>query len=226
MCCGTAKGQRLNLPFFRLFPKLAAGQITCRRLPSNADQPNFSWWAWSRPNKLKSRVHLGQPLQLHGCTAIIAGRRKVLALEPAPCPQSCLPLLLHIKMGSCFSTNKAFQGEGRTLNEPAQPAAASASNPTSAPGGGGRRLGGASATSAAPPSGAATSDAEREARAKAAERRMNQQAAKGTPGQGKLSKQLQTQKQANPHSLADQDDQPERVVVSRQTFQYDTHPPS
>lgn len=43
---------------------------------------------------------------------------------------------------------------------------------------------------------------------------MNQQAAKGTPGQGKLSKQLQTQKQANPHSLADRDDQPERVVVS------------
>ncbi|GAK66968.1 uncharacterized protein PAN0_015c5193 [Moesziomyces antarcticus] len=114
-------------------------------------------------------------------------------------------------MGSCFSTNKTFQGEGRTLNEPRRPAAVTASS-TSAPGGGGRRLGGASATSAAPPTGAATTDAEREARAKAAERRMNQQAAKGTPGQGKLSKQLQTQKQANPHSLADRDDQPERVV--------------
>ncbi|ETS61474.1 hypothetical protein PaG_04512 [Moesziomyces aphidis] len=125
-------------------------------------------------------------------------------------------------MGSCFSTNKTFQGEGRTLNEPARPAAVSASNPTSAPGGGGGRLGGASATSAAPSSGAATSDAEREARAKAAERRMNQQAAKGTPGQGKLSKQLQTQKQANPHSLADQDDQPERVVPYRSCLRLST----
>nr|CDI55720.1 putative protein [Melanopsichium pennsylvanicum 4] len=122
-------------------------------------------------------------------------------------------------MGSCLSTNKTFQGEGRTLND-SSPArtAQSHSNPTAS--NPGRKLGGS-----APPAstatalntnggGDSTSDADRETRARAAERRMSQQATKGLPsGQGKLSKQLEQQKHANPHELPDANkDAVQRVV--------------
>lgn len=43
---------------------------------------------------------------------------------------------------------------------------------------------------------------------------MSQQASKGTPASGKLSKQLEQQKNTNPHALAKEQDGPSRVVVS------------
>ena len=43
---------------------------------------------------------------------------------------------------------------------------------------------------------------------------MSQQAAKGTPAHGKLSKQLEQQKNAPAHTLPDDQDAPSRVVVS------------
>src|SRR5690348_3360732 len=96
-------------------------------------------------------------------------------------------------MGSCFSSNK-FEGEGRTLGSaPATPAPAQPSTS-------GQRLGGSApprstqAATSSSSSAPGTSDADREARAKAAEKRMSQLAAKGTPSQGKLSKQLEQQK--------------------------------
>lgn len=125
-------------------------------------------------------------------------------------------LTQYIRMGSCFSTSKTFSGEGRTLNEPS-----TSSQPHNKDSGnsGGRRLGGdpsqppSAVIAAASSSPGTTTDADREARAKAAERRMNQQAAKGAPASGKLSKQLEQQKATNPHNLGDQNE-PERVVVS------------
>lgn len=116
-------------------------------------------------------------------------------------------------MGSCFSSNK-FQGEGHTLgSSSAAPAAAQPAQST-----GGQRLGGAAPASASQPgtnsaSAGGASSTDREARARAAERRMSQQATKGTPSQGKLSKQLEEQKTTN--ALASgKDTEPERVVVS------------
>ncbi|SJX65287.1 uncharacterized protein SRS1_16110 [Sporisorium reilianum f. sp. reilianum] len=105
-------------------------------------------------------------------------------------------------MGSCLSTNKHFQGEGRTLNDPAPSTAAAAARPSA-----GQRLGGGTSSSGT----GSTSAADREARAKAAEQRMSQQAVKGNPNHGKLSQKLDQQKQSNPLHEADKHRQPERV---------------
>ncbi|KAF6767056.1 hypothetical protein PSEUBRA_002202 [Kalmanozyma brasiliensis GHG001] len=113
-------------------------------------------------------------------------------------------------MGSCMSTTKTFQGEGRTLNEPPSTRPA-----TAVDAGAGRRLGSSSSTaptsSHAPPA-SSTSDADREARARAAEQRMKQQAAKGAPTQGKLSRQLQEQQATNPLDPKNRQEEPQRVV--------------
>ncbi|CDU23480.1 uncharacterized protein SPSC_02109 [Sporisorium scitamineum] len=114
-------------------------------------------------------------------------------------------------MGSCLSTTKTFQGEGQTLNEPPPSTGTAATKPS-----GGQRLDGGTNTTSHPiatEAGGAgsTSAADREVRARAAEQRMSQQAAKGNPNQGKLSQQLNQQKQTNP--LQESDRQPERVVV-------------
>ncbi|KAJ1572746.1 hypothetical protein NDA12_001503 [Ustilago hordei] len=113
-------------------------------------------------------------------------------------------------MGSCFSTTNTFQGEGRTPNEPSP---ATAASKATAKADTGTRLGGAAPSSSQAATGTAgTSTTDREARAKAAERRMSQQASKGTPASGKLSKQLEQQKNTNPHALAKEQDGPSRVV--------------
>lgn len=124
-------------------------------------------------------------------------------------------------MGSCFSSSKTFRGQGRTLNEASSPAAPAAPAAPVDGDNGGRRLGGAAtagpAHSSAQPGdriASGASQAEREARAKAAEQRMSKQAAKGTPAHGKLSKQLEQQRNTN--ALLEQHDnsEPQRVVVS------------
>lgn len=112
-------------------------------------------------------------------------------------------------MGSCLSTSKTFQGEGRTLKEPSPSTASAAPKPSA-----GHRLGGTSHPTETGSAGGSTSAADREARARAAEQRMSQQAAKGNPNAGKLSQKLESQKQSNPLQEESAERQPERVVVS------------
>lgn len=118
-------------------------------------------------------------------------------------------------MGSCLSKTK-FQGEGRTLNEASSAAWSAATTQ-------GQRLGSAGGPTTQPmpsPSvlGSSTPATDREARAQAAERRINAQAAKGTPTHGKLSQQLMHNKSAHP--LTQNQDEPHRVIVSLQTPHY------
>ncbi|PWZ01785.1 hypothetical protein BCV70DRAFT_235478 [Testicularia cyperi] len=119
-------------------------------------------------------------------------------------------------MGSCLSSTK-FKGQGHTLGSGASTtpsnattAAAPAAIPSGAAKSQGNRLGGAIPNhSNIPSAGAASSSDDREARARAAEQRMKQDARKGAPAQGSLSKQL-GDRRANPQ--ASKDDVPDRVV--------------